>query len=285
MGNYYYKFDGTTFTKLSAYNLTRDREMGGGLNGFNIFGFDENDYWLISGNGSRAYHSVYDTQFDEFNPGNTNSCWGPSSNDIFVVGNSGQIHHFDGTKFTDMVSGTTKDLRSVSGTNHNNVWAAGFDESTAQSILLHYDGSTWSEIPLSSNPLNVYPGATGHALGYVWSTDSNGHKIVVPSGSLVWRRTDVGEWRSDTALLPNRLNGGGFIMVGALGNNINDFMAIGGWGFVAHWNGKTWKKYDELYNYGNPNYGPAAFSMKGNTACVVGTKSGQSWIAVGRRKQ
>jgi hypothetical protein len=257
-----------------------------------VFGMPQEEYWACSGN--IIYHGKKD-KVDEFRldqigvmnypiDGAIRCCWGPSSTDMFFVGDTGTIFHYDGVNWTKFPKPTTKNLRSVWGTSHNDVWVAGFDESTAQSVLLHYDGANWSTIDISGHPFNVYSGSKGHALGFVWCTDSSGHKIVVPSGSLVWRRTDNGQWRSDTALLANRVSDGGFIMVGASGNNINDFMAVGGWGFVSHWNGKDWKKYDQLFDYGNPTYGPAAFSMRGNTACVVGTKSGQSWIAVGRRK-
>jgi hypothetical protein len=72
-----------------------------------------------------------------------------------------------------------------------------------------------------------------------------------------------------------------------MGNTANDLFTVGGWGFASHWNGKTWHKYNELYDFNNSNYGVSAVSMKGNTVCLVGGKSGfgsSSWIAIGRRK-
>lgn len=117
----------------------------------------------------------------------------------------------------------------------------------------------------------------------MWACDSNGHKFVTTSGALLIRKTDQGLWRSDSGLIPNSLGGGNWVGIAPLGNSPNDLFVTGGWGFIAHWNGKTWKKYDQLYDYNNPNYGPAGFSVNGNTACVVGTKSGQSWVAIGRR--
>jgi hypothetical protein len=280
MGNYFYKFNGATFIKLSAYNLTRSKEMGGGLNGYNIFGFDRDDYWLISGSGSRAYHSAYDTRFEEFNPGNTNSCWGPSSNDMFVVGNGGQIHHYDGTKFTDMVSGTTKRLSSVWGTSHNDVWATGYNSSTDESILLHYDGNSWTEDDFSTS------GQTReYGIGNVWATDSAGHRLAVISGTYIFRKTDNGSWRKDTSDLHNGLGGHSYVSIAAYGGTPDNMIAAGGWGYISHWNGKTWHWYDKFFDYSNAIYGAAAMSIKGNIACVVGIKSGQSWVAIGRRKQ
>ena len=281
VGNYLYKFNGVNFTKLSAYNVTRNMNMGGGWNGYNLFGFDSNDYWLASG--SIVYHSVYGTHFEEFRPGNANACWGASSNDMFVVGNSGQIHHYDGTKYTDMVSGTMKNLNSVWGTSHNDVWAAGFNPTTAQSILLHFNGDNWKEETLS-NIGDIRP--FSHALEEVWAVDSNQHHLVVAGGSLLWRGTDDVSWRSDSGFIKNRLSDGSFIgLFHIRGNTSNDFVATGDGGFISHWNGKTWMRYDDLYNPNNTFYITNAVSMKDNTICVVGAKDGQSWVAVGRRKQ
>ena len=283
VGNNLWHFDGTNFTKVEAIDWTYHVPMGA-LSGCNIFAFNKTDFWMV--HVSLAYHTNDGKYFDDLRFGPVNACWGLSSNDMFFVGNSGHIYHYNGVKFDTMTSNTTKDLRSVWGTNDNDVWAGGHSDATGQSVLLHFNGTSWQETDLVPAPLNIYPGAKGHSLEYVWCTDSSGHKIVVPSGSLVWRKTDNGPWRNDTAFLPNATTDGGFIVLsGTRGNSINDFMTVGGWGWVGHWNGKTWKKYDELFDYGNSFYGAQGFSMKDNTACVVGVKSGQSWVAIGTRKQ
>ena len=67
---------------------------------------------------------------------------------MFFVGSSGHISHFDGSNFTQMTSNTTKDLRSVWGTTHNDVWASGANTTTGETTILHFDGSTWQEVGL-----------------------------------------------------------------------------------------------------------------------------------------
>ena len=146
-------------------------------------------------------------------------------------------------------------------------------------MLIHYDGNSWTE-----DPFSISQSTRNYGIGAVWSFDSAGHKFTAISGTRVLRKTDNGSWRLDTSALKNELPSGGYIGIGISGNTSNDMMALGGWGFVAHWNGKTWKRYDQLLDYNNPFYGAAAFSMKGNTACAVGVKSGNSWVAIGRRK-
>ena len=286
LGGTLWHFDGAIFADLQPRQniVSGSISLDGALSGYNIFAVSQTDFWLVSG--SDVLHTTNGKYFNDYRKGAVNACWGTKSSDMFFVGNGGHIFHYDGTSFSEMASNTTKDIRSVWGTRNNDVWAGGYSESTGQSVLLHYSGLIWQEINLLPPPLNVYSGSTGHSLDYVWAVDSAGYKIVIPSGSSVWRQTNNGSWRSDSLLLPNHAPDGGFIALsGTQGNSANDFITVGGWGWIGHWNGKTWKKYDELFDYGNPNYGPAGFSFRGNTACAVGTKGGQSWVAVGTRKQ
>jgi len=278
VGDRLWYFDGTTFSPIDAVNNTYHTSMNGGLSGSNIFAFSKSDYWLVSG--SIALHTSDGKYFDDNRKGAVNACWGTSSNDMFFVGNGGHIFHYDGTTFVDMISNTTKDLTSIWGTNHNNVWACGANVSTGKTTILHFDGSSWQEDPLALTHSAQHAG-----LFATWVVDSAGTPFVATSGSNVYRKTGTGGWRNDTTLVPNNLGGDNFVGIYLLsGNTANDFMGAGSWGWVGHWNGKTWKKYDELYNYGIADFTPQALSVKGNTACVVGIKSGQKWMAVGTRK-
>jgi hypothetical protein len=198
---------------------------------------------------------------------------------MFFVGNTGQLYHFDGSNFEKMSSPTTKDLRDVWGTSHNDVWATGYNSSTDESVLLHYDGVSWTEDEFSTSGK-----VRDFGIGSVWAVDSAGHKVAIIAGTRVFRKTDNGIWRKDSAEIGNSLGGGQYIGIGVRGSTTNDLMTLGGWGFASHWNGKSWHKYNELYNYNDPTFGIEGFSMKGNTACAVGGNSNGSWIAVGRRK-
>jgi hypothetical protein len=288
-------FDDTTIWVVSnsLYELkgSASRRMRDFSSGTSIFGFTTKDVWFVySGilwhyDGieykeirlSKHPYNAIDPQID----GAFRAAWGTSSRDMFFVGDKGTIVHFDGSNWTKFPKVTEKNLRSVWGTSsRDDVWASGFNSSTAETVLLHYDGTSWTEADISRDR-GIY--ATGGFNG-VWAADSAGHKFVTASGALLVRRTDNGPWRSDSGWIPNRLSDGTFVGIVPFGNTPNDMFAIGGWGFTAHWNGRSWHRYDELFDYNNLNYGAAAFSIKGNTACIVGVKNGRSWIAVGRRK-
>jgi hypothetical protein len=278
-GNHLFHFDGISFAEMLLKRISN----GTGINVADdrLFAFSKTDFWIVGGN---AYHSVDGVHAEDLRPAiDIKSCWGTSSNDMFFVGNGGLIYHYDGTKFSEMISGTTKNINSIWGTSDNNIWAAGFNPNTAESVVSHYDGLMWTSIDVHTIG-NI--GVGHHALGSIWSCDSaNNHHLTIAGGSLLWRHTDDGVWRSDSGSISNRLSDGSFEGIFHIrGNSATDFIAAGDGGFISHWNGKNWKRYDQLFLPDNPSYGTNACSMNGNTICLVGVKNGQSWILIGQRK-
>jgi len=285
LGSSLWHYNGTSFTLVPAYCTTRNGQaLDGGLDDYKIFAFRNNkDFWLIGG---EVLHTKDGENFDDVTPAYTNSCWGESSNDMFFVGkagrisNQGVIYHYDGTTSTQMTSNTTKPFRWVWGRNSSDVWACGFDSSTAERNLLHYDGTSWTDDIFSTSGQ-----ATQYGIGSAWACDSLGHSIAVIAGTRVFHKTDNGVWRSDTSEVGNSLGGGNYINMGVFGGTSTDLFAYGNWGFISHWNGKTWMQYKQFFDHSNNDYSTFAFSMNGNTACAVGTKNGASWILVGQRSQ
>jgi hypothetical protein len=280
VGGNIYKWNGTKWTDVTPTD-TKGRTLAGSLSGSSMFAFNEGDYWLTYA--GVAYHVVDNTAIgypqEQQNPHFTHSSWGTSSTDMYSVGDGGTILHFDGMSWTRMVSGTSAPLTSIWGTSASNIYASGFDDQTANAALLHYDGSSWQSANLSN--LNI--GLHGHVLINTWCGDSASHPVAVLGGSLVWRKTDNGAWRSDSGKIDNAYNGG-FNSVGVFGNSINDLLAVGGWGWTAHWNGENWYRYPSLLDYSSSDFGATAASIKDNTFCQVGIKNGVSWIAIGQRK-
>ena len=76
--------------------------------------------------------------------------WGSSGSNVFAVGDSGTILHYDGSSWSAMSSGTTNYLYGVWGSSGSDVFAVG-DAGT----ILHYDGSSWSAMSsgTTSRPL------------------------------------------------------------------------------------------------------------------------------------
>ncbi|MFI5263968.1 MAG: hypothetical protein ACHQM6_05590, partial [Candidatus Kapaibacterium sp.] len=258
--NSIWHFDGTNFTLIDEhYTRHPTISLNGAMNGNNIFAFSDTDFWLVDG---IIFHSTDAHHLDDMRPpGDIRACWGTSSKDMFFVGRAGYIYHWDGTSFTQMNSNTKKDLYSVWGTSSSDVWACGANDATGETIILHYDGSNWTTDNLSQTTSALRSG-----LEATWACDSAGHKFVATSGAFVYRKMDNGIWKNDSGSIPNALGGDSYVGLYLLrGNSPNDIMAAGSWGWVGHWNGKTWKKYDNLYDYSNTSYIANALSLNGNT--------------------
>jgi hypothetical protein len=266
MNVYLYHFDGSSWSQASL-----NGQAPGQLTGFSIFGFNDNDFWM---NGyDIIYHwngsNVIETRLENTGvwhypqDGSIHSSWGTSSSDMFFVGDSGTILHFDGMNWINFPKLTELPLYSIWGIGDNNIWACGFDESYT-SVLLHYNGTAWTEVNLQ-----------GNFISSVWATDSAGHELVYTAGLRVWHKWDNGAWICDSVMQPN---GTDFFHVS--GNSSNDVAITRDQWLVYHWNGRLW-------NY----YSPATYqdilvsdiSMRGNTVCVVGSKESRSWVLVGQR--
>jgi hypothetical protein len=282
VGGSLWKFNGSAWKEVSLIDADRGFSLHGLLSGCTMFAFSETDYWLTDGfpahsNGSKL------TQYriDSLHAGFLHSSWGTSSSDIYSVGDGGTILHFDGTAWTKMASGTTTNLGHVWGTSDQNIWAAGWDQTTGATALVHFDGSTWSQID---------PNTIGYNVGYnpiigVWTCDSAGHHKDYACGAFVYRNTENSpRWSNDSGKIANSLGPHSYAPLNIMsGNSANDFMVEGSSGFVSHWNGRNWYLYSALYDYGNSSFDTYAFHFKDNTAAVVGGKNGTAWIAIGQR--
>jgi hypothetical protein len=99
--------------------------------------------------------------------------WGASPTAIFAVGENGRILRSNGSAWTVMTSPTTRTLARVSGSSATDVWALG------DSVLLRFDGTQWTNVPMTGeldrlrSPATtvamranfaVFPGAVGPGL-------------------------------------------------------------------------------------------------------------------------
>jgi photosystem II stability/assembly factor-like uncharacterized protein len=62
------------------------------------------------------------------------SIWGSSASDVFTVGYKGTILHYDGKAWSNVPTGTMKDLEGVWGSSPSNIFAVGVN-----GTILHYN--------------------------------------------------------------------------------------------------------------------------------------------------
>lgn len=83
--------------------------------------------------------------------------WGASARDVWAVGASGAILHFDGAAWSDASPVSPRiaaDLLAIRGLSPRNVWAVGRD-----GLAAHFDGDVWSIVPTDSQEpwIGVWP--------------------------------------------------------------------------------------------------------------------------------
>ena len=72
---------------------------------------------------------------------NLNDVRGSGPDDVWAVGDTGIILHWDGTEWSDRPSGTRENLRGVWAAAPDDAWSVG-DSGT----VLHWDGASWSSV-------------------------------------------------------------------------------------------------------------------------------------------
>ena len=220
--------------------------------------------------------------------------WGSGKNDVWAVGSSGAVVHFDGSSWKPIPSGTNQTLRGVWGSGPNDVWIV-----STPTLVLHGSGfsagaatfelapeipqvvthrSTLTHAVWGTSATDVWIG--GEAIPIDWDIYEHAHgwRSGTPDGGAPWENMFIGK-RSDRVTIRS-LWGSGPDDVWAVGGDDEVIMNDdGSQSFVSrgrafHTTGDdpgtapSWTEYDTQSN--------AVLNA------VWGTKGGDVW-AVGRK--
>ena len=187
--------------------------------------------------------------------------WGTSGTDVFAVGKSGTILHYDGSTWSPMANVTTNWLNAVWGSSGSDVFTVGFAfDEPKSAVILHYNGSTWS--PMASgttNWLSAVWGSSGtdvfavgnystilHYDGNTWSsmglgTDSSLSAVWGSSGTDVFALCGDGTIRHyDGSAWSSMASGTTNLLYAVWGSSGTDVFAVGEYGTILHYDGSTW---------------------------------------------
>lgn len=190
---------------------------------------------------------------------NLNAIWGFSSDNLWAVGDSGQILHWDGTVWALTSSGTSRNLSSVWGASPTDVWAVG-DAGT----LLHFDGTSWTTTPT--------PGGSTANLSVVRGSSASDVWVVGMMGTIF--RYNGSTWMTQPG--------------GPVGQLIGLFVAPDGTAFVSNAAGQLQRysggTFSAIATSGGAIYGMSGLSassvLLGGDVNVVGTYDGQLYRAL-----
>ncbi len=239
-----------------------------------IFAFNENDIWFC-GNGVINWDGTYFRSIGisptVWGPYQMNKIWGSSSSNLYVVGNNGNIAHYNGTNWQRIESGTTLNI--------NDIWGD-FNEKTQEWEVLAVASNVNSGVEralieiknnfaqdISYNPIQW-------SLKTLWFKSTK-HYFIAGSGIYEKHLLTEKLWKNEpldiTTFYINKIRA----------NNINDVVGIGAFGDLVHFNGLKWKT-----DYVEPelNFGSyLSVDIKNNILVTVGLENNQAVIFLGVR--
>jgi hypothetical protein len=228
-----------------------------------IYGFTLNDIWVGSNQPMHWIGSIWQKWDLVGNiwDGWINKIWGSNSNDLYIVGDGGNIAYYNGSSWSKIASGTE--------TRINDVWGI---ISNDNKTILYCPVSTFF-VPGDKKILKVIDGRVDSVswnrdvrLYSAWAVNEN---ILYVCGEGVYVNR-FGVW-NEIDLYP--------VETGSVrGNGSNDIFIVGDAGSIFHFNGVSWKM---LSTPNNKSYSKIA--VKGNIVVICGNYQGQGLIEIGIR--
>jgi hypothetical protein len=175
---------------------------------------------------------------------------GTSATSVIAVGTGGKIVQWNGTAWTAMTSGTTRDLNDIWMESATSAVAVG-----AGGTALRLTGSTWAATTTGS----------AEQLNAVWFAGANTWFAVGTNGELL--RWISGTWTRMAS--PTNVN-----LRDVFGNAANDVYAVGEVGTVLRWNGGAWTIVNsngigsDLYTITGTNAGGARLFIGGDRVAL-----------------
>ncbi len=151
-------------------------------------------------------------------------------NDVWAVGESGTVVHYDGDQWTTELTGAEYTIWGIWGASTDDLWAAAGvpNSTTVPGTLLHYDGIEWTEVTSLNLDNDMYFKIWGSSASDVWVISQKG-KIIHYDGS---------DWSevADTGVRLVTING----------RASDDIYAVGGVNEpeMLHYDGQSWEPMD-----------------------------------------
>jgi hypothetical protein len=232
-----------------------------------IHAFGPQDVWIAMEGSQVVRWNGQSQSAPVCTPVSINKLWGESANSVYAVGNGGGIAHYTSGTWQRVESGTTVSLNDVWG--GSNQWVGQnvvvvaasnkFDPGEKRLVRINAGGLV-DTIPWSMQNMGIHS---------VWF-DSRRH--VYTSGGGVFRYKGAGVWSEQPIPLiyTDRIRG----------VSANDVWVVGDFGIAAHFNGFSWREFQEVRFDGIYE----SVAVKGNLMIAVGWGGGGGIILRGVRQ-
>lgn len=253
--------------------------------------------WAYSGNnivftsgGSIGWFNGTNINLDcRVNPlltGAINKILGNSSNDLYVVGGSGSIAHYNGNGWIKLESGTNLFLTDIAVSRNNEIHICGLNMATVDGVIIKSDNGTNFNTLVESD--NIPPGQLfkPKLYGTISSICFDQSNTLYAAGNIVYQYK-FGRWDYLRSLPENYIGGNpgtfyrGYVYkIRAAASN--DIWIAGDRNTLRHFNGSTWQQIGTPYD---PQVDLVWRGMesKGNVTVVVGSHNNKAMIMMLKR--
>ncbi|RMI13168.1 MAG: hypothetical protein D6681_06115 [Calditrichaeota bacterium] len=247
-----------------------------------VYAFSENDIWFTRGASFVHWDGirfVHDCSMNRIIGGSIQRIWGKNSENLYAVGYSGTIIHYDGQHWQEMDSGTDVDLTDIWGSPDGSiVWACGWKDLPPKTVLLKQSSGSWEVVYEDEQHLtSLRQDSLSGVLISLWTNTSDSLYLLSTTGIYTAPAHTTGVarrlWNQSLFLpgFPRRIRG----------RAANDLVMVGDFGMVGHYNGASWKLYEELT--GRIRSRSVVFNGAGILAVGVDVASNQATIIRGIR--
>ncbi|HCY76333.1 MAG TPA: glucosyl transferase [Ignavibacteriales bacterium] len=249
-----------------------------------VFAFGLNDIWFC-GNGIIHWDgnnfNPMPIPTNVWGPYQMNKIWGNSSNNLYIVGNAGNIARYNGSNWTKIESGTSLFLIDIAVNSSNQLFTCGINMSTIDGIIVKTEnGTNFSTFVESDNipPAQLFKPKLYGTISSVCFDRSN---ILYAAGNLVYQYK-LGRWDYLRSLPENYIGGNpgtfyrGYVYkIRATASN--DIWIAGDRNTLRHFNGSTWQQIGLPYD---PQIDLVWRGMENenNTTVIVGSHNSNAII-------
>ncbi|MBK7378793.1 MAG: glucosyl transferase [Ignavibacteriales bacterium] len=251
-----------------------------------VFAFSANDIWfcgngVIHWDGSNYLPITIPT--DVWGPYLMNKIWGTSSEDLYVVGNAGNLAHYLNGVWTKIESGTDLDLTDIYGDSEGNLYAAGINIAEIKGVVVKGDQSGNWDVMIEGDIIDeseLFDKLFG-SFGALWIDENN----TIYTGGDFFYEFRNSEWNYVLSLPENHI-GGDQYYIGYIysirGNKSNDIVVSGDRNTLRHFNGVDWAELGIPYTPYRSIFWRSV-RIKDNLAVVVGDEGIKAKIMLLKR--
>jgi hypothetical protein len=204
--------------------------------------------------------------------GQVSKMWGIDENNIYCVGRNGAIYFYFGSDWQKIESGSELDIYDIVGKqNINNLYevicVAAKQSVNSSKKIYRIENNILTELNVNGIPSSIRG---------IWFKPGEKYYVV---GSGMFYKNNINSndnWisfgKTVTPFYTNAIDG----------NDLNDIVVCGAYGELLHYNGSSWKSYQDQLEMQAGSY--RSIKIKNNFLIAVGYDSPKAVITIGKRE-